>query len=193
VARHEITLAAPFESIVAERLHNPGEQVAANDTLLELYDPQSLIVIAHVPIEAAPTIQAGQPVAIEIGSTRVDGRVDGLSAAVTPDTLTLPVRIALSAALRPPLVHAAVLCRILLARHEDAVLIPRTALARFSAGDEAVVMVVTGTHAQRRAVRLGLRDATQVEVIDGLDADERIVADGGFALPEDATLSIVAD
>ena len=68
----DIPLRAPFAAVVAERLHNPGEQVAQNDVLLELFDPQSLYVLAQVPVESASRIRAGMTA--EIGTGGVDGR-----------------------------------------------------------------------------------------------------------------------
>ena len=50
-----VPLRVPFAAVVAERLHNPGELVAQNDVLLEVFDPSSLYVIAQVPADAAAT------------------------------------------------------------------------------------------------------------------------------------------
>src|SRR5207244_9772751 len=48
--QHELTardmpLRVPFAAIVSDRLHNPGEQVAQNDVLLEAFDPLSLYAL----------------------------------------------------------------------------------------------------------------------------------------------------
>ena len=98
--------------MVADRTHNPGEQVAAGDVVLELFDPRSLYVVAHVPAERAGDVRAGLPVEVRVGSATVPGEVRALLSAVTPDALTVPVRVELTAPLEPPLLNAAAICRI---------------------------------------------------------------------------------
>ena len=189
VAGRDVILRVPFAAVVADRLHNPGEQVAPSDVLLDLFDPHSLVVIAQVPVDAIGDVHPGQPVDIHAGGARSTGQVAALLAAVTPQTLTVPVRIALSEPLQPPLLHAAAECRITIARHADVLLIPRTALVSSGVEDHGVVMIAVGDHAQRRAVRLGLRSADQVEVIEGVAPADLVLIDGGFVLPDGAAIA----
>ena len=184
-----IAVRAPFAGIVADRLRNAGEQVASGEILLELFDPRSLVVIAQVPVQAAGRIRAQQPVEIRTGTGSTPGQVAVVLAAVTPQSLTVPVRVVPTEPLQPPLLHAAVECQITIAEHGEALLIPRTALLSSSVGEQGTVMVVSGEHGWRRPVRLGLRDAEHVEVIDGLVPGDLVVADGGFALPDGALVA----
>jgi hypothetical protein len=48
------------------------------------------------------------------------------------------------------------------------------------------VFVVMGEQAERRAVRTGATEGTQVEVVSGLSAGERVVVEGGEALTDGA-------
>src|SRR5579862_5299958 len=141
LASRAIALRAPFAAVVAERLHNPGEQVAQNDVLLELFDPQSLCVIAQVPIASASRVRAGMPVEVDAGGTVASGEIESLAPVVTAQTLTVPVRIRLTTALAPPLLHAAVTARITVAQHHDTLLVPPSALLSSAVTDEGVVMV----------------------------------------------------
>lgn len=184
----DIPLRAPFAAVVAERLHNPGEQVAQNDVLLELFDPHSLYVLAQVPVETAPRIRAGMPVEISTGGATVTGQVETLAAALVPQTLTVPVRIRLATALEPPLLHAAVTVRITVTQHHGALLIPRSALLSSNVTDQALVMVAADHTACRRTIWLGLRTASDVEVTQGLADGELVLADGQYGLPDDAPI-----
>lgn len=186
LAGRDIAVQAPFAGIVAERLKNPGELVAANEPLLEVFDPTSLVVIAQVPIHSSASIRPGQSVAVQAAGASGSGSVATLLPAVTPQSLTVPVRIALTAPLVPPLLHTAVECRIVVEERPDALLIPRAAL-RSSADDQrGTVVVVSDGAAIYRSVRLGLRDANYVEIVEGLAPGELVVADGGFTLPNGA-------
>jgi membrane fusion protein (multidrug efflux system) len=182
----DIAVRVPFAGIVADRLHNPGELVAANETLLEVFDPASLVVVAQVPIQSAASIRPGQPATVRTGAATGSGSVAAVLPAVAPQSLTVPVRIALTNPPVPPLLHAVAEVRIVIAEHADALLIPRTALR--SSNDEAhgTVVVVSDGQATYRPVRIGLRDGELVEVLDGLAPGELVVADGGFTLPNGA-------
>ena len=189
LAGRDIPLRVPFAAIVADRLHNPGERVAVNEVLLDVFDPQSLVVMAQVPMDASSTIHSGQPVQIRAGEVQSRGTVTAVAGAVTPQSLTVPVRIALEASLNPPLLHAAVECRIIVAEHADALLIPRQALQSTDASGHGVVMVAEGDHAVRREVQLGFRDPEHVEIIGGLAAGDLVLIEGGFALPDGAAIA----
>ena len=154
----DIPLRAPFAAVVAERLHNPGEQVAQNDVLLELFDPQSLYALVQVPVESASRLHPGMAAEVSTGGVTVAGQVAALAAALAPQTLTVPVRITLAAPLDPPLFHAAVQVRITVAQHRDALLIPRSALLSSNVAEQGVVMVAADHTARRRTVRARLAD-----------------------------------
>lgn len=192
VARHlrkkltgrDIALRVPFPAVVAERLRNPGEQVAPNDVLLEVFDPGSLYVLAQVPVEAARRVSVGMPVTVIGNGTVVAGQVSALAGALAPQTLTVPVRVSLTTPLQPAFLRAAVDCRITVAQHVGALLIPRSALISSTAAERATVAVVIDGHVQQRTIQLGLRTTSEVEVRDGLGAGELVVSEGQYALPD---------
>jgi HlyD family secretion protein len=68
-------------------------------------------------------------------------------------------------------------------RRADALLLP---LAAVRDGDSAEpwVMVLDNGRAQRRRVKLGVRDKARVEVLDGLHENELVFPATGFAVPE---------
>jgi HlyD family secretion protein len=180
----DIALRTPFPAVVAGRFHNPGEQVAPNDVLLELFDPQSLYVLAQVPVESARRIDTGMSVEVTAGDTHASGEVVALITALQPQTLTVPMRVSLTTPLQPALLHAAVGCRLAIARHPDAVLVPRSALLSSTLSDSGVIMIAAEHRARQRTVRLGLHTQNDVEVIDGLAAGEVVLADGQYAVPD---------
>jgi multidrug efflux pump subunit AcrA (membrane-fusion protein) len=181
---HDIPVRVPFAAVVAERLHNPGEQVAPNDVLLELFDPRTLVVVAQVPIRDSGAVRAGLPVDVEVGGTHLAGQVAALLPGVSPQALTVPVRIALSTPVAPPLLHAAALCRVTTARHADALLVPIAALASSTVEAEGAVMVAADGVARRRKVGLGLRTRDEIEVTAGLAEGEQVITEGHVGLPD---------
>ncbi len=186
-----VPLRVPFAAVVAERLHSPGELVAQNDVLLEVFDPSSLYVVAQVPADAAAQVRSGAPAEVDLGQQTVHGTVTALITALTPQTLTVPVRIALNAPPEPALLHAAVQCRIGLAHDARALIIPSSALVSSRVSRRGTVMVAVDGRAQRRTVDLGIRSASRVEVVSGLGEGEMVLADGQYALPDGAPIEAV--
>ena len=192
LAGRDIAVRAPFDGIVSDRLHNPGEQVAPSDVLVEVFDPRSLVVVAQIPVASSGDVKPGQPVEVRLAGTSITGRVTTLLAAVSPQSLTVPVRVALDAVPKPPLLHAAADCRITVAEHADALLIPRAALLADDHHSAGTVMIATDGVAKRRDVRIGLRGDDQVEITDGLAPGELVLVAGQYGLPDGATVATPA-
>jgi HlyD family secretion protein len=112
---------------------------------------------------------------------------------VSPQALTVPVRVALDGPLRPPLLHAPAIARITVTRHADALLVPTAALLSSTVESHGVVMVVADGIAHRREVELGLRSADAVEVIAGLSDGEQVIREGGFGLPDSTAVAAQPD
>ena len=189
----DVPLRVPFEAVVADRQHNPGEQVAPSDVLIDLFDPHSLVVIAQVPVQSSADVRPGLPVEVTVGGAPVAGHVAAVLPAVSPQALTVPVRVALDGPLRPPLLHAPAIARITVTRHADALLVPTAALLSSTVESHGVVMVVADGIAHRREVELGLRSADAVEVIAGLADGEQVIREGGFGLPDGTAVAAQPD
>jgi HlyD family secretion protein len=68
-------------------------------------------------------------------------------------------------------------------RHADALLLPLAAV-RDADSAEPWVMVLDNGRAQRRPVKLGVRDKARVEVLDGLRENELVFPATGLEVPE---------
>jgi multidrug efflux pump subunit AcrA (membrane-fusion protein) len=190
LAAREVSLSAPFAAIVGERLKNPGEQLAPGDVIVELYDPGSLVVIAQAPIDSIPRLRKGMTATVHTAAATVSGQVDAVLPSLVPGTLTVPVRIKLSAPLAPPFRNAAVECEIAIATHRSARLIPRSALVSVESPGEARVLVADGDHARTRRIAIGIRSGGDVEVLGGLERGEPVLIRGQFGLADGAPIHV---
>jgi hypothetical protein len=77
------------------------------------------------------------------------------------------------------------------ATHDNVLVIPRNALVLDSLGDTVYVMV-DGV-AERREVKLGLRDADSVEVLDGLAEGEPLIVLGQEGLADGTPVTALGD
>ena len=187
VAARDLPIRAPFAAVVSDRLHNPGEQVAQGEVLLEIFDPQSLHVVAQVPADRASSL-FGKPAEISGSGMHTSGKVEAVLPAVAAPSMTVPVRLAIDPIPDAPLLHAAVTCRITAASHDDALLVPRAALVTALVSNGAEVMIAKDGHAQRRKITVGLTTDTTVEALDGVAAGDLLITEGGYALPEGAAV-----
>ena len=187
LAARDVPIRVPFAAVVSERLHNPGEQVAQGDVLLEVFDPRSLYVLAQVPADRAASL-AGKPAEISGSGIRSAAKVVAVLPSVAAQSLTVPIRLSIEPGPDAPLLHAPVTCRITVASHEDALLVPRTALVTPLVSESAEVMVAKAGHAERRKITIGLRTDTTVEAVDGVAVGDLLIAEGGYALPDGAAV-----
>ena len=185
------TVRATFDGIVARRLHNPGDLVepAASDPVLDVIDPHRLEVLASIALADARRVEVGA--AAHISSAPFDAAEVGLKvvsrpAAVEAGTATTPVRLGFDTAPNIPS-GTPVEVDIDAEKHEGAVLVPTVALVR--SGEDVAVFVVSSGKAQRRAVKTGLSDGTNVEIITGVRPGDMVIVDGQAGLPDGATIA----
>lgn len=186
------TVRAEFDGIVSRRLHNPGDLVEATaaDIVLRVIDPHRLELIAAVPISDAPRVVVGATARLsgepQASHSQVISVVAGPTA-VDPGAATVPVRLAVRGPMVVP-VGAPVQVDIDAEHHAKVVLVPASSLVR--EGEETAVFVAKGGKAERRAVRLGLSDGTNVEIVQGLSAGEQVIVDGQAGLPDGAAITV---
>jgi multidrug efflux pump subunit AcrA (membrane-fusion protein) len=72
----------------------------------------------------------------------------------------------------------------------DALVIPATALLTAQDGGTSVMLVGPDSHAHKTNVRVGVRQDEQVQIIEGLKADDKIVASGAYGLPDNAKIAV---
>jgi multidrug efflux pump subunit AcrA (membrane-fusion protein) len=191
IRAHEIAVRAPFAASISSRSRNPGEQVAAGDVAIELFDPRSLVVIAQVPTRAAGRLPAGAPAVGSIGDRPFSGRVAAILPAITPEALTVAVRVVLDAPPDPPLVGAAVTCRITVSHHPNALLVPSFALLTPPSAGRAIVFVANQAgKAERREITLGFHGESEEEVLQGLAEGDLVLSSGQYGLADGAPVRI---
>ncbi|AMY08343.1 Cation efflux system protein CzcB [Luteitalea pratensis] len=186
------TVRATFDGIVVRRLHNPGDLVeaTATDPILHVIDPHRLEIVAAIPIADASRIRVGAAARASGGvldAEPVTLKVVAGPGTVDAGTATVPIRVALTGATTAP-AGAAVEIDIDAEQHAHAVLVAAAAIVR--EGEETAVFIATGNKAVRRAVRLGLTDGTNAEILSGVKAGELVVVDGQAGLPDGAAIAV---
>lgn len=187
-----MTLRAPFAGVVSERLVEPGDAVAANTHVLTLIDLDTLITEVSVSELLLPHLRVGDPATVRIdalGGTEFPGSISRIHPTLDPGSRTGVVEVALEPV--PDGARPGQYCRVVLtSRGAERRLIPFSALRRDRIGEHVFRLTDQGT-VERVAVRSGLRLADRVEVLEGLDAGDRVVIKGFLNLREGMAVNVV--
>ncbi len=187
-----MTLHAPFNGIVSERLVEPGDAVSANTHVLTLIDLDTLITEVSVSELLLPHLRPGDPAMVRIdalGGAQFPGRINRIHPTLDPGSRTGVVEVALEPV--PDGARPGQYCRVVLtSRGAERQLIPFSALRRDRVGEHVFRLTDEGT-IERVPVRSGLRLADRVEVLEGLDNGDRVVVKGFLNLREGMAVNVV--
>ena len=175
-------IGAPFSGIVGGRNVSPGQVIAKNMTLTWLTDVDPIKVEVSVPERFVSQLKIGQSIAIKVATypdKKFEGEVYFIAEQVDPATRTAFVKAKLPnpELLLKPGMFANI--DLTLNVRENAVVIPETALNRVMEGNRANVFIVDEKSiAQMKPVKLGIRLAGKVEILEGIQAGDKVIVEG---------------
>lgn len=176
------TIRSPITGVVIDKQIEEGDLAQPGRTLVTLYDPKRLQLVAAVPERLAVNLEVDQQVEVEVDAIdmRCHATISEIVQQADPVSRSLLVKVTGPC---PPNVYSGMFGRLLLKEGERTqLLIPASAVKRI--GQLEMVQVVTGAdgtdpaklHVESRLVRTGARQGEKIEVLAGLNADERVVA-----------------
>lgn len=193
VARNQAAytrLLAPRDGVIANRLAEAGQTIAAGQTIYTLAGDAGREVAIALPESRIRDVQVGQPALVELWNApgqRLPGRVREVSPAADPQARTYAARIALDgpAAAAVELGQSA---RVYFQESGEraALAVPLSAVQRGADGKSTSLWVVDPASGRIRLVpvRLGRYAEDVVPVLSGVAANAWVVAAGGHLLRE---------
>lgn len=186
-------ITAPFDGVITRRWVDPGAFIPAatsgsaakNAAVVSLMDFRRVRVTFALPDTEVPLLTtnlAARVTVPQLPGRVFDGKVTRFAYALDEATKTMPVEIEIpnaDLALRPGM-YASV--RITLERRANGLLVPAEALV--SEKKKTHVFVVRDSKAVRVPVRVGFDDGVQVEILEGLAADEPVIVAGKQSLTD---------
>ena len=175
---------APFTGIITERLSEPGDVVPKHAHILTLADPQSLITQLSVSELLLPHLKPGDEVEMRIdalGRTVHTGRIMRIHPDVDANTKQGQIEVQLQPV--PEGARAGQFARVTLKTSAaQRLLIPFTALRRDRLGE--FVYLLEQSRASRVPVQSGLKIGDRIEILQGLDAGDKIIIKGFMGLSD---------
>jgi RND family efflux transporter MFP subunit len=187
------TLRSPLDGVVAAILVPAGQPVDGNATpVIEVAQTDVLDLRAAIAAGRVGEVSVGQKSRLDVeGVGEVAGAVEAIAPLVDPATNTVLVRVRVPNGARR--LRGGMFARgaILGVEHEG-LTVPRAALLPGDGGAANQVAVVGADNVvAHRALVLGGETGDAFEVRGGINAGERVIIEGGYALPDGTKVEIV--
>ncbi|WP_374403566.1 efflux RND transporter periplasmic adaptor subunit [Niveibacterium sp.] len=189
-ARRTLSLRSPVTGIVMEKKAVQGMRFAAGDALYQIADLSTVWVIADVNEQDVGLIAPGQTARITINAypgKLFEGAITYVYPTLNAETRTVPVRVELAnpgGLLKPGLFAS---LELKAAPRNPAVTVPLSAVIDSGARQIVLVQVAEGRF-EPRAVKLGARSESDVEILDGVKAGEPVVISANFLIDAESNL-----
>ena len=191
-AQELATLRAPLRGVVTRMSAVLGASVDANQTLVEVADPMALDIVFNVSPTEAGHIHSGDTVTVTSGEGTSgealgSGVVTSVGVAVDTASRAVAVRARLTVPPRALRIGESVIGRIITGVNPHAVVIPVEALVPEGDGYRVFVVDSSGI-ALARAVTIGGRSESLVEILSGVAAGETVVTTGAYGVQDSARI-----
>ena len=183
---------SPIDGVVADRPLYPGEMAAAGTPLLTVMDTSQVIARAHIPQPEAALLKVGDHATVTVPGQQdpIEGKITVVSPALDPNSTTVEVWVQIKNAdqlLKP---GTSVQVSMLAQTIPDALIIPSAALLTAQDGTTSVMQVSADNHANQKAVKVGVHQGDSLQIVEGLQAGDRVVASGAYGLPDKSKIKV---
>jgi multidrug resistance efflux pump len=164
---------SPINGVVTDRSLFAGETAAAGAPLLTVMDTSSLLAKTHLAQNLAQRIKVGDDASVEVQgvSDPVAAKVALVSPALDPGST--PVKVSITGRTDP-----------------KAWQVPAKSILTAQDGSKSVMVVGTDGAAHRKPVTLGLEDAENVQITEGLTPDDLVITVGAYGLEDGVKVKV---
>jgi len=175
---------SPISGVVTDRPLYTGEMASNTTPMITIMDTSQIIARAHVSQEEAAQLKVGDTASLVVpdGGVPIPGKVTVISPALDPSNTTVEVWIQAANTgdrLKP---GTSIKVDIVTQNVPDALIIPEAAVLTSASGNKSVMVIDSDNKPHKKPVTLGVHDAGNVQVKEGLDNGERVVTVGAYEL-----------
>ena len=188
-----LVIHARFAGVVAQRWHNPGDNVeaVATDPILRVIDPTRLEVEASVPAAQLGLITPGHAAKVfdPADGSEIEAKVLTRPPSVDPSAATGDVRISIGATHAKLVAGTPIQVEITGDSKTNVLVVPSAAV--FHEGDE-IFVVIAGDDgkAHHKAVKTGIVTREKTQIVSGISAGDKVILSGTEAVPDGAAITI---
>jgi len=177
------SLNSPIDGTVVERDATIGATVGTDANVFKIIDTSRVWIDANVFEKDLPRVRNGQGVKVTTTAfpgTTFSGRVIFINSVVDPESRTVKVRTEVpnpDGRLKPDMFANV---EIITDVNSTAISVPQSAVLEDNG--KSLVFVAEGNGYKQKQVQLGIKNGDRVEIIDGLNAGDRVVIKGNYLL-----------
>ena len=195
-----LKIIAPFDGIVGIRQVNVGDYLKDGADIVNIEDIDAIFVDFRLPERFQAKVKRGQTAALDIDALpgrKYTALVEAIDPLIDANGRSVGVRGCIDnrqLQLRPGMFARV---NVVFGVRETARVIPEEAIIP-QGGKQFVIRLLPGPSAQTRTtlrveVKVGLRRPGKVEILEGLEADDSVVASGQQRVQKDGTVVTVLD
>lgn len=186
-----VTLRAPRDGVVLERMAVQGMMSTAGEALFRIADTSTVWIIADVPEYDLALVQRGAMAIVRfrgLPGREFKGRIDVIYPEIQSETRTAKVRIELPNRDGAMIAYMYGEVEIAALGTAPVVTVPESAL--IDSGDRQVVILDLGEgRFEPRDVTVGQRGTETIEIIRGIEAGDRVVVAANFLIDAESNLN----
>jgi HlyD family secretion protein len=181
---------SPINGVIADRPLYPGEMAAAGTPLLTVMDISQVVARAHIPQPDAALLKLGDKATISVPGEdqTVEGTITVISPALDPNSTTVEVWVQAKNPEQRLKPGTSVRLSMLAQTIPDALVIPAASLLTAEDGTTSVMLVGSDNRAHQKPVKVGVRQGDQVQIVEGVQTGDRVVASGAYGLPDNTQI-----
>jgi HlyD family secretion protein len=177
---------SPIDGVVTDRPLFLGDMASTSMPLITVMRLSQVVARARVPAAEAALLKVGDPAEISApgASKPVEGKVTVVSPAVDPNSTTVQVWVEARNPhdeLKP---GSTVTVTVTARKVPDALVIPREALLNDPDVGPYVMAIDSSNVAHQTKVKTGIEQGDKVQITEGLQQGQLIVAQGAYGLPD---------
>ena len=174
---------APISGILAESSAISGANTEAGKVLFRIVDINSIFISGVVPESEFSKLRdlSGAEIEMPDGQVRPAGRLVAVGRLVDAETRTVPVTYETDNRDHRLAINQTVFLRLFLTPMGKAPVVPEAAIID-DAGRPVVFVQKGGETFLRRPVKLGIRNHGLVQVLEGVNAGDRVVTKGAYLI-----------
>jgi len=187
----ECLLQAPFDGVMDKVHVRKGDLATPGSPLIEMFDPDSLVVRFSVPEAHAAAVRPGLTVKVRLDALpgrTLRGKISRVYPSLDDDMHTRTVEAELAAP-RDLMPHQFARVTLRLESVGNAVIVPVEAIQEMPDGTKVAFVVEEGKAVQR-TVETGIEKERRVQVVQGIQPGDQVVVAGGDGLKHGALVRI---
>ncbi len=183
---------SPMDGFVTERPLYPGEMAAQGTPLMTVMDLSKVTARAHIPQTDAALLKVGDKATIIVpgADSEIEGKVSLIGPALDPNSTTVEVWVEAKNPQQKLKPGSSVRVSMVAKTVPEALVVPASALLTTADGTTSVMVVGSDQKAHQQAVKVGIKQDDDVQIVEGLKEGQTVVTEGAYGLPDNTKVTV---